>query len=62
MCLHWKHLFPTTTDITPKQYTFNAKAISALIGHPLVFGKMHRPAGDCQGEPELIVKKGNASA
>lgn len=42
------------------EYTFNAKAISALIGHPLVFWE-DSPTTRVEivkGEPELIVKKG----
>ncbi|BAY29581.1 SNF2-related protein [Nostoc carneum NIES-2107] len=42
------------------EYTFNAKAISALIGHPLVFWE-DAPTTRVEvvkGEPELIVKKG----
>lgn len=42
------------------EYTFNAKAISALIGHPLVFWE-DSPTTRMEivkGEPELIVKKG----
>lgn len=42
------------------EYTFSAKAISALIGHPLVFWE-DAPTTRVEivkGEPELIVKKG----
>ncbi|MGJ5674326.1 MAG: DEAD/DEAH box helicase [Nostochopsis sp.] len=42
------------------EYTFNAKALSALIGHPLVFWE-DAPTTRVEivkGEPELIVKKG----
>ena len=42
------------------EYTFNAKAISALIGHPLVFWEdaPNTRVEIVKGEPELIVKKG----
>ncbi|MDY6897836.1 MAG: ATP-dependent helicase, partial [Cyanobacteriota bacterium] len=44
------------------EYTFNEKAISVLIGHPLVFWE-DSPTTRVEivkGEPELIVKKGKA--
>ena len=44
------------------EYTFNEKAISILIGHPLVFWE-DSPTTRVEivkGEPELIVKKGKA--
>jgi SNF2 family DNA or RNA helicase len=42
------------------EYTFSAKAISALIGHPLVFWEdsPNTRVEIVKGEPELIVKKG----
>jgi len=42
------------------EYTFNIKAISALIGHPLVFWEdvPTTRVEIVKGEPELIVKKG----
>ncbi|WP_341531346.1 DEAD/DEAH box helicase (plasmid) [Nostoc sp. UHCC 0302] len=42
------------------EYTFNEKAISALIGHPLVFWEdTHNIRVEIvKGEPELLVKKG----
>ncbi len=42
------------------EYTFNEKAISALIGHPLVFWEdsPNIRVEIVKGEPELIVKKG----
>jgi len=44
------------------EYTFNEKAISVLIGHPLVFWE-DSPTTRVEiikGEPELVVKKGKA--
>ncbi|TFI54938.1 DEAD/DEAH box helicase [Mastigocladus laminosus UU774] len=42
------------------EYTFNTKALSALIGHPLVFWEdsPNTRVEIVKGEPELIVKKG----
>ena len=44
------------------EYTFNEKAISVLIGHPLVFWEdsPNTRVEIVKGEPELIVKKGKA--
>ncbi|MCJ8282724.1 MAG: SNF2-related protein, partial [Rivularia sp. ALOHA_DT_140] len=47
-----------------KDYTLNEKAISVLIGHPLVFWE-DSPTTRVEivkGEPELIVKKGKAGS
>jgi len=53
-----KHLLLRLRISRQNQYTFNAKAISALIGHRCLLGRCtDQPRGDCQGEPELIVKR-----